>query len=44
MLRTYDTIKSILGEKAAAEIVKILVNDFNWYISIDEIQKLNIEF
>ena len=44
MLKTYDTIKSILGEQAAKDIIKILVNNFHWYISTEEIQQINIIF
>lgn len=42
MLKTYDTLKNIIGEKAAKEIIKILVSDFNWYITTEEIQILKI--
>ena len=44
MLKTYDTIKSILGEQAAKDIIKILVNEFNFYITSEEIQQINIIF
>lgn len=42
MLKTYETLKNILGDKAAKDIIKILVNDFNFYISFEEIQKIQI--
>ena len=44
MLKTFDTLKSILGEQAAKDIIKILVNEFNFYITSEEIQLINIIF
>lgn len=43
MLNIFDSIKSILGEAAAKQIITILITEFNFYISTEEIQTLNIK-
>lgn len=42
MLNIYDSIRSILGETAAKQIITILIVEFNFYITTEEIQTLNI--
>lgn len=44
MIQTYSTLKSVLGDKAARKIVEILVTEFHWYITFEEVQKLNLMF
>ena len=44
MLRTYTTLKQIIGDQAAKETIKILVVYFGYYITTEEIQQLNIIF
>lgn len=38
----YDQLLKILSDEAAKDIIRILVNHFNYYITSEEIQKLNI--
>ena len=38
MLKTYNTLKNILGEAEARQIIKILINTFNFYITTEEMQ------
>ena len=38
MLKTYNTLKNILGEAEARSIVNILINNFNFYITTEEMQ------
>jgi hypothetical protein len=44
MLRTYYTVKSITGEKIAKDIIRILVEYFNQYITTEEIQQIGLRF
>ena len=38
MLKTYTTLKNILGEAEARNIIKILIDNFNFYITTEEMQ------
>lgn len=38
MLKTYTTLKNILGEAEARNIINILINTFNFYITTEEMQ------
>lgn len=44
MITIFDNLAKIIGETEAKNIIKILVNHFNFYITTEEIQKLNINF
>lgn len=40
--KIFDAVKQITGETIAREIIRILVSDFNLYITTEEIQLFNI--
>lgn len=43
MLQIYDTISRITDPDTAKEIIIFLIDNFNFYISFEEMQQLNIK-
>lgn len=43
MIQIYDTISRITDPETAKEIIIFLIDNFNFYISFEEMQQLNIK-